>query len=101
MSKVLGILLGVALLMNVFTGWVCYEKGKTKGYSMASKDRATQTYAGREQHIRNDFNYGVGKTFALLSWGRFHLLAVDRPSDKPEVVQNIAKEDNAEKQVKK
>lgn len=96
MAKIFGILLAIALLMNVLTGWVCYEKGKTKGYALASKDRATQTYAGREQHIRNDFNYGVGKTFSLLSWGRFHFIAIDNPSDKPKVVQEINSE-NAKK----
>lgn len=100
MNKILAILLAVAILANPFVGWICYEKGKTKGYSLASKDRATQTYAAREQVIDNTFNYGVGKTFALLSWGRFHLVCYDKPADKPAVTQNINKEE-PKAQVKK
>jgi hypothetical protein len=82
-------ILFVSLLLAPITGWVCYEKGKTKGYALASKDRATQTYAAKEQTISNAFNYGASKTFALLSFGRFHLFAVDGPQGKPEVVQKI------------
>ncbi len=99
-TKILIVALVLAILANPFTGWICYSKGETKGYSKASKDRATQTYAAREQVIGNTFNYGTGKTFALFSWGRFHLLAFDSPADKPVVTQQILKE-NSPQEVKK
>ncbi|MFA6357347.1 MAG: hypothetical protein WCY09_01575 [Candidatus Omnitrophota bacterium] len=92
-NKILLILLVLAILANPLTGWVCYEKGKTKGYSLASKDRATQTYAAREQNVENNFNYAATKTFAFLSWGRFHLLSIDGSVTKPEVTQKIVKEE--------
>lgn len=92
-TKILIVALVLAILANPFTGWICYSKGETKGYSKASKDRATQTYAAREQNVENIFNYASTKTFALLSWGRFHLFSIDGAVTKPEVTQKIVKEE--------
>jgi hypothetical protein len=91
-TRILSILLVLAILANPLTGWVCYEKGKTKGYSLASKDRATQTYAAKEQKILNSFNYAPKKTFSLFSWGRLHLLCFDGAEVVPTVTQQIIKE---------
>ena len=83
--------LSVAVVFGVICGafWIGYEKGKTKGYALASTDRATQTYAAHEQTVENNFNYDQSPAFALLSWGRLHPLSLDRKVSTPKMTQKV------------
>ncbi len=83
--------LSVAIVFGIIGGsfWIGYEKGKTKGYSLASKDRATQTYEAQNQNVTNTYVYAERKAFSLLSWGTWSLISKDVKVAAPVVTQQV------------
>ncbi|MFA6321663.1 MAG: hypothetical protein WCY36_07400 [Candidatus Omnitrophota bacterium] len=90
--KIVGIIGAIFLVASLIAGafWIGYEKGKTKGYSLASKDRATQSYEAQTMTVANAYVYTTRRAFSLFSWGTWSLISKDVREAVPVATQNIS-----------
>jgi len=86
--------LSVVMVIGIVGGGylVGYNQGKTKGYSLASKDRATQSYEAQSQTVANVYNYAKADDFCLLRLWRLKLVSIEANNSAIPKVTQTAKE---------